>query len=384
MYFLELLDYCISQPKKYRQIICDIREQNIGGINTIQSLKKKYHDAPITELLHLYSIQQKAQKKLPFAMRWFFTEKSYQQASTFHLAKYHGSLFDEFHTVADLCCGIGSDLLMLSRKKTKCYAVDIDKNLLRLAENNMSFFHRKNIEYLDICAENFHHKCEAVFIDPDRRKHNRKMCKVEDISPNFSTIQKLIKKYANVAVKLSPIMDYEQNVFDDYSFDFVSENGEMKECLLKSGRLKTSRRAVLLPHLTIFSEKGHPQTAISQIDRWVYEPDSAIIRSHLVNDLAYEMKMRRIDQHIALLTSEIEPVETYGRKYRVIEVFDYNLTRLNSYLRSGGIGIVDIKTKGFSESVETFRKKLRLSGKAKVVIFIVRIGESHICIVCGA
>ncbi|MDD4156441.1 MAG: hypothetical protein PHY08_07715, partial [Candidatus Cloacimonetes bacterium] len=87
-----------------------------------------------------------------------------------------------------------------------------------------------------------------------------------------------------------------------------------------------------------------------------------------------------IDPHIALLTSNNEPDEIFGKKYKVNNVFDYSLKKLNNYLKTKNIGTIDIKTKGFSESVESFRKKLKLKGNNKLQIFIVRVINKHIVI----
>jgi diaminopimelate epimerase len=54
------------------------------------------------------------------------------------------------------------------------------------------------------------------------------------------------------------------------------------------------------------------------------------------------------------------------------------LKTLNKYLISKNIGKIDIKTKGFNESVENFRKKLKLKGNNTTTIFIVRIKQEHL------
>lgn len=99
-----------------------------------------------------------------------------------------------------------------------------------------------------------------------------------------------------------------------------------------------------------------------------------------LNDLAYDLNMNRIDPHISLLTSDKVPKEIYGKKYKVKNYFEYSLKKLNNYIKNNKIGIIDIKTKGFSESVEELRKKLKLKGDNKTLIFIVRISSKHIVI----
>ena len=381
----KLLNFVLADLERFTQIRNELHAFYPFSINTIQRFKDKHSELPIQDLINQMTLQKRALQKLPYAEKWFFTDKGLQQASDYLLANYHGMLFKDYTTVADICCGIGSDLLYLSNGKEKCFAIDKDHKVLSITQHNMRVFDRKNILYQNIMAEEFSSECQAVFIDPDRRTVSKKRtAKIEEISPNISTIIKLINNYHNVAVKLSPIINYDDIKLSDYSFDFVSVNGDLKECLLKTGDLKAKKQAVIINKFEtkIFSECHHPQTHISPIGNWLFEPDPAIIRSHLVNDLAFELKMNRIDPNIALLTQDdaIEPT-VFGNAYQVSGIFDYNLKSLNSYLKSHQIGVVDIKTKGFSESVEHFRKKLILKGNNKVILFIIRIGEKHICVI---
>jgi len=383
IYMLSLLDYAQKKHNHFCKLAQQIHQEYPLSINQINYYSTNYHSIPIKDILNLIKIQHKLIHKFPFSCKWLFTEKNAQQASDYLIASYHGTLFKDYQIIADVCCGIGSDLLYLSKKATKCYAIDINQEILDYAKYNMKTFNKGNIEFLNIRAEDFNFYSDALFIDPDRRINNKRYIKPEDLSPNFFTIEKLISKYHNVAVKMSPAFDYESSPYDKFSYDFVSVRGELKECLLKSGSLANCnniKKAVLLPQRLMFEQKNHPETDIKQIKEWILEPDPSIIRAHLINDLAYELKMDRIDPHIALLTSNNEPDEIFGKKYKVNNVFDYSLKKLNNYLKTKNIGTIDIKTKGFSESVESFRKKLKLKGNNKLQIFIVRVINKHIVI----
>ena len=387
-----LIKEAIKNYNLFADIKNNIEKDYPPSINKIQALKNLHPNFPIAELITLINLQKRAINKLLYPNEWFLTDKSLQQTSHYQLAKFHANLFSNYNIIADLCCGIGSDLLYLSENKQKCYAIDSDDLTLQMCEYNMNQFQRKNIIYQNIKAESFKEDAEAIFIDPDRRNPilslrgtkqsnpYKRLIDLNDISPNYKSLCKIIEKYSNVAVKLSPLLDYEKKIYKDYSFDFVSYEGELKECLLKTGELKSKKRAVLLSSNITFEEKDYPQTAISEVQDWLLEPDPAITRAHLVNDLAYTLKMNRIDHNISLLTSFTEPQNIYGKVYKVKEVFNYNLKTLKNYLKSNNIGIIDIKTKGFSETVENFRKKLTLKGNVKALIFIIRIENKHICI----
>ena len=56
---------------------------------------------------------------------------------------------------------------------------------------------------------------------------------------------------------------------------------------------------------------------------------------------------------------------------------NFNRKSLQKYLRKKKIGKLVIKTRGFNQSVEQFRKKIKLSGENSALIFILRIGNGH-------
>jgi len=377
----KLLDFIDNYHQEFQKIIHYLNAIYPLSINQIEALKKEYSCFPMEEILTQINLQQKALAKVPFANQWLWTDKNLQQASCYELAQYHGELYGDFQTVGDLCCGIGSDLLFISQNKRQCFAVESQQSILSLAKYNMSSFYRDNIIYLNQLSELFNKNCEALYIDPDRRWAGKKMIHVQHLSPNFTQIKSLISKYKNVAVKLSPLINYENSIFSDYDFNFISVRGELKECLMCSGDLKQSKKAVILPQKIIFSEKKHSPTELSEIKQWILEPDPAIIRAHLVNDLAVETGMLRIDPQISLLTSDIEPCTIYGNKYQVIDVFAYNVKKLQHYLLEKKVGILNIKTKGFSEPVEKFRKRITLKGENSLTLFLIMINKKHFCII---
>ncbi len=379
---LSLVNYAKCYRVQFTQLLRLLHIEYPLTINQIEKYTILHNDIPIKDIINLAKIQCKIKEKFPFHLHWMFTEKNAQQASHYLVAAFHGELFKDFNIVADVCCGIGSDLLYLSNAKQYCYAIDLDKQILEYAEFNMNFFNRQNIKYLNIKAEDFKNSVEAVFIDPDRRSNYKRAINPDYYSPSFSTINKFIHNYKNVAVKLSPAFDYEQQSYNSYSYDFVSVKGELKECLLKTGNLVNAhkRRAIILPQKICFEQQNHEETPITSIKEWILEPDPAITRAHLVNDLAYKLNMSRIDPNIALLTSDHEPEDIYGKKFKVKNYFEYSLKKLNQFLKDRNIGIIDIKTKGFSDSVESLRKKLKLKGNNKTLIFIVRISDKHFII----
>ena len=344
------------------------------SINKIIALEQKNPDKPIKDLLSLINIQKKS--KLENSTEFVLTEKGAQQASSTLVAKYHAKRFSGFQTYADLCCGNGIDLHYISENKQKAFAVDLDEDTLLAAKYNNR--NNLNITFLQMKAEEFPIEVEAIFIDPDRREGNRRLIDPEDLSPRLSDVLKLEKITPNIMMKLSPAMDYDSlNLSYKHSFEFVSENGELKEILLCLGDFANlGKRAVLLPQ-EICLDENNQELTVSGIQKYILEPDPAVIRAGLVQDLGYNLGCDLLDSYLALLSSDHEIQSEFTKTYEVVDHFDYNLKKLKKYLRQAEIGRLVIKTRGFSQSVEQFRKKLNLKGNNETIMFIIRIGDGH-------
>ncbi len=371
----EIIEFIKNNPEIYKEI----QKTDLQKINEIQEITAKYPTFPVREILTQMRLRKKASQKFSHPENLLFTEKGIQQSSSKCLSEYHAVKFSKYKSIADICCGIGSDLQNLSENKELVFAVDLDNTTLEFAKwNNRD---KSNIVYINGKAQDFDKDVEAVFIDPDRREGSKRIIEPEDYSPSISEIFKMLEKYPNMAIKLSPVINYKSlNINRKHTFEFVSEKGELKEILLCFGELATEnifRKAVLLPENLSINDLEIDEISVSKIKKFLFEPDAAIIRSGLVKQLGYKFGYNLIDKNLALLTSDNSNQNRFVKTYKVIDVFNYNLKILKRYLKDKNIGILEIKTRGFSQTVEEFRKKLKLRGNKKATMFILKMNEIH-------
>ncbi|MDD3051308.1 MAG: class I SAM-dependent methyltransferase [Candidatus Cloacimonetes bacterium] len=364
-------------------IMREIENLDLSNVSSIDKLIRLYPQYPIRELITLSKIRKRTASKTSDAYKYLYSDKSGQQASSDSLCKYHGEKFRDFLVIADLCCGAGMDLVSIAPGKELCFAVDTDENTLLTAEYNCDQAGFNNVSFVNSGAELFDEDVQAVFIDPDRRIGQRRSISLEGMSPDWDCVLRLIKKYENVAVKMSPALDYRSLKIEvPHTFEFISVHNELKEILLCTGVLAENgirRKAVVLPENYILGSQSlnsETQIQLSTLKEFVFEPDSAIIRAGLVSDYAELNKLFFLDEHIALLTTN-ERTELSGRFYSVIDSFSYNLKKLQKYIRENRIGSASIKTRGFSDTVENFRKKITFRGENSCVIFIIRNAKKH-------
>ncbi|MEA2097227.1 MAG: methyltransferase domain-containing protein [Candidatus Cloacimonadota bacterium] len=369
------------KDKNNRNFFKELQELKEITINDIQQLISNNPDKPIKEMLSQIKIQKKNLSKMPISNELLFTEQGAQQASSWKLAKYHATKFKAFIKVADLCCGIGVDLINIAKGKEQIYAIDLDADILKIAKYNCKSQNLNNIKFISGKAEEFNQRVDAIFIDPDRRPGSNRRIAPEEYSPPFSEIMELRNICPNIAVKLSPAIDYKRlNLPIDSTLEFVSENGTLKEILLCMGKLSTEnceRKAVLLPtNLTL--QNSNVKSKITEIQKYLFEPDPAIIRAGLVQELGSKIGYNLIDSKLALLTGSQIVQSDFGKIYEVKTIMKFDLKKVRKYVRKNEIGELIIKTRGFPESVEKFRKKIKLKGNNSVVMFILRKGDDHI------
>jgi hypothetical protein len=206
------------------------------------------------------------------------------------------------------------------------------------------------------------------------------------MSPPLSKILQLTKLTPNVLVKLSPVFNYKKlQIEQEYSLEFISENGNVKEILLCLGDFaKPDIRniAVLLPENIKLDDSMKTRSNIQPISTYLFEPDAAIIRGGLIQQCAELLFLNRIHAQIALLTGDEIRQTKMGTYFKVEEMFVYQLKRLQTYLNGKEIGNLEIKTRGFAIPVEEFRKKLKLRGKNQATLFIIRLADKHYCVFC--
>ena len=371
------------QKEKNIMFFNELQELKEISINDIQQLISDNPDKPIKEMLSQINLQKRNLSKIPISDELLFTDQGAQQASSWELAKYHATKFKAFNKIADLCCGIGVDLINIAKGKEQVYAIDLDTNTLKLAEYNCGNKNLKNINFILGKAEEFDQQVDAIFIDPDRRPNSSRRIAPEEYSPPFSKIMELRNICPNIAVKLSPAIDYKRlHLPIDSTLEFISENGSLKEILLCMGKLATKncdRKAVLLPS-DLIMKNSSIKIEVTEIKKYLFEPDPAIIRAGLVQELGSKIGYHLIDSKLALLTGSHILQSDFGKIYKVEQIMKYNLKEVRKYVRENEIGELIIKTRGFPESVEKFRKKIKLKGNNLVVMFILRKGDDHIIV----
>ena len=234
----------------------------------------------------------------------------------------------------------------------------------------------------------------GLFFDPARRVEGQRVFSVEDYSPPLAIIEGWLARFAALGVKISPGVQIEQLSAYEHraEVEFISLKGDLKEAVLWFGPLKkTARRATVLPgpftlesHLTFtaWNEQSAHRLPVGPPRSYLYEPDAAIIRAGLVEELGLQLNAAQLDPSIAYLTADLLVSTPFARAWQVEDWFPFHLKRLRATLRERGVGQVTVKKRGSPLTPEGLIHSLRLKGEATRVLFLTQVQGQPAVVIC--
>jgi hypothetical protein len=226
---------------------------------------------------------------------------------------------------------------------------------------------------------------DAVFADPARRRAGRgRVFDPKSYSPPWDFVAGLAERVPRTVLKLAPGIDHDL-LPAGAEGEWVSVDGDLVEAAFWCGPLATApRRATLLPSGTELTGSGVERAPVGTVGRYLYDPDPAVVRSHLVAEFADTIGGRLADPDIAYVYTDGAVVTAYGRRLEVLEVLPFSLKRLRALLRERGIGRLEIRKRGSALEPEQLRRDLRLSGPESGSIVLTRVAGAPTALLCRA
>jgi SAM-dependent methyltransferase len=345
---------------------------------TATRLRRDHPAALVSAALTQAQLRQRAVAKFGAedAHRMYFTPQGVEQSTRTSVAAYRAHRLADFgvHSVADLCCGIGGDAIAMARAGLSVLAVDRDPLTCAVARANADALGLSRLievrcaDVTGIDASPY----DAVFVDPARRGGRGRVFDPEAYSPPLSWAIEAARTTPRAALKIAPGVPHEA-VPEDAEAEWISDQGNVKEAVLWFGTARPGmRRATLLPSGHSLLGRQLPDPEPGPVGRWLYEPDGAVIRAHLVADVAARIGGRLIDPTIAYITTDELRPTPYATAYEITDVLPFNLKKLRALLREREVGIATIKKRGSAIEPEHLRKKLRLEGGNACTILLTR------------
>jgi THUMP domain-like len=325
------------------------------------------------------------------AARMFFTADGLEQATRPIVAARRANRMSQagVRRLTDLGCGLGADTIAFARAGISVRAVEADPVTAAITAHNLEQLGLDavvtNIDAQSVPLDSV----GAAFCDPARRVHGagvrrtRRVFRPEDYSPPWDWVAALPAKVPDTVLKLAPGIDHDL-LPAGCELELVSVDGDVVEATAWCGPLaQVPRRATVLrkrvPHELTGS--GLARAEVGKPDDYLYDPDGAVVRAHLVAEFAALVDGHLADPDIAYVWAPGAVATPFGRCFAVDEVIPFSLKRLRAALRSRGVGRVEILKRGSALDVEQLRRDLRLSGSAAASILLTRVADRPVAVI---
>lgn len=349
------------------------------------------------EILQQIQAKKKCKKKLP---TWYNTPRLYfpnklniEQTSSETSAKYKSNLV-KGKTLLDLTGGFGVDSLYFSKIISSVTHCEIDEHLSEIVAHNFKTFGNENIktiaidglEFLTQNKKNF----DWIYIDPSRRDSNKnKRYFIEDCTPNIAEhLDLLFKNTQQILIKMSPMLDLKVALMalpQTKAIHVVAIKNEVKELLfilekkfckeptIKAINLETNQSDFEFK----YSDEVKSTVSYQNSLKYLYEPNSAVLKSGAFKNLAYQFDLKKLSQHSHLYTSMKLNPDFPGKIYLVEQELPYqkkNIRRIFSGSKA------NIKTRNFPKSIDQLKKEIKVADGGSLYVFFTTVGRKKIVI----
>ena len=356
-----------------------------------------FNEVSIKELAEQITSKNKCKTKLP---SWFNTENIYypnklniEQTSSEITANYKATII-KGKSIIDLTGGFGVDCLAFSKIFNKVVHCEINKNLSEIVNYNLKQLDVKNIITINNDGIDYlkkqNKKYDCIYIDPSRRDNLKKrVFLLEDCLPNLpENIDLLFDYTTSILVKTAPILDINAAIKE---LKFVKEihvvalNNDVKEVLylLEKNYTDTINYKTIniqKDNNQIFNFiKGNKEAAFSLEKKYLYEPNSAILKSGAFKEVSLLLNVDKLNVNSHLYTSDIL-IEFPGRSFKIIKTLPYQAKKIIKQINSKK---ANITIRNFPDTVSQIRKKTKIKDGGDIYLFFTtNVNNEKVVLVC--
>ncbi|MFW9896335.1 MAG: hypothetical protein ACFFD7_11065, partial [Candidatus Thorarchaeota archaeon] len=345
-------------------------------------------------------LQVKGKKKFPRALQMKFNRENLAQASSKDVAEYRTWKMRQklgiINKSLDVGSGIGGDTIAMALR-WKVLSIEIVPETMEMLKHNVGVYNvGKNVEFvlgdiLQLLNEmEFQKKIkdiDCIFFDPSRRVQGKRTVKIEEYEPPLSIVEKLNHFSKNICVKIAPGVDFSRIKYD-CDIEVISYKGEVKEVVLWFGKFKTysDKKAILatkLPEKITWIQRSEKYNVpISEPRDFIYEPDPAFIKAHLISDIAEKYNLYQLHSKTAYLTSNSLIELPILKNYHVLTYQHLENNSINKTLENLNIGKVDLKARGLSIDLKSIQKSIHGKGNKKGLVILTKVLNKPSAIIC--
>ncbi|MCW3055832.1 MAG: hypothetical protein JWN14_5002 [Chthonomonadales bacterium] len=397
-------------------LLADAARLPADPLTRVTHLRRRTSPERAAAAVEMLELRHRARQRFPQADTLFFTAEGLEQATAAPIAHYRAARFAAGVPVLDACCGIGGDAGALAHR-APVVAVDLNPTAALCAQANAPLFggsHPFHALCADITTLDLGRWAAqgigAALFDPSRRADRsdgtrRRVRDASDYTPPLEFLTTLQAHFAALCVKVSPGLDDETLQRFDTRVEFLSDRGECKEAALWFGPLAEGLPPT--PPTTGFSAGDHLYLAtvlrahapavtltpfacdaplLSAPRAWLLEPDPAVIRAHLVPQVAALTNAAQITPGIAYLTAEVLVPTPFATAYRILDWLPYQEKTVRARLRQLGRRVEVVKKRDVPLEPEMVRKALLDKDRSlpSCVLILTRYQDKITALICDS
>jgi len=257
-------------------------------------------------------------KKLPFwtsQLKLTYPQKiSLEQCSSERTGLFKQGLLPKGGYFADITGGFGVDTANLSRNYTHSTYCELNIELAQIVQDNfkelglpIQVLNTNGIDYII----NNNQQYDLIYLDPARRKADKKVFRLEDCTPNLIEHQKdLLSKTTFLCSKHSPLLDLnhiKQTLESVKAVYVISVSNECKEVLVIQESSYNGDTSIIAVNLltndkatinsSTYNTKNTHCIISDEIKTYIYIPNSSILKSGLSEQVALEFNLNKFSNN---------------------------------------------------------------------------------------
>jgi hypothetical protein len=376
-----------------------IRTQLSQPVAKLALQKNPFPGVEWTSIINQVAALQKAKDKLP---TWFAAENiiypskiSVEQTSSEAAAQYKSELISG-ESLIDLTGGFGVDDYYFARQVSSVTHCELDPRLSAIAKHNFKVLGTDNITCIQ--GESFNilksidKQWDWIYVDPARRSDAKgKVFMLKDCMPNVPQLLNTYFNYTNnILVKTAPLLDITAGLNElTYvkAIHIVAVNNEVKELLWVLQKGWTASPDLIAVNLhkegkEIFKTSLHNDTqAVYSLPKtYLYEPNSAIMKSGAFDAVGNQYKIEKLHRHTQLYTSD-NVVDFPGRRFIINTIVPYHKAEMKKHIEGRKMNVT---VRNFPIQVSDIAKKWKIKdGGDNYSFFTTNADDEKVVLLCS-
>lgn len=313
-----------------------------------------------------WDLRRRARAKFARAEVMLFDRDGLEMATHERVAMFHANQFPSGGMVADLCCGVGGDLVALARRGPTI-AFETDLQRAEYARHNLQV-HDLQAEVVTGQADLATLKVDAVFADPQRRGEQG----YGEPDP-----RQLISRFDRVGIKLGTAIDIEQASNDlNASVLAVSFQGECRELFAMCDR--TDERPTGAIHIEtgkVLTSGGFPPI-VDEPGAFLFHADPAAIKARCLATLCSQENLQALGDSDGYLTGDECADSPWLRPYRVLWHGTADRKHTQHALQSLDARIAEVKTRRTPRPASQILADYKPAGPRALTLAVWPVGKS--------